>query len=105
MKQRTLGKSGLTVSAIGYGARGLSSGYGPAVNRDEGIRVLRTAVERGVTLVDTAQVYGPFTNEELVGEALAPFRGRVAIGTKFGFHLDADGKEIGLNSRPEYIRQ
>jgi len=105
MKQRTLGKSGLTVSAIGYGAMGLSSGYGPPVNRDEGIRVLRTAVERGVTLVDTAQVYGPFTNEELVGEALAPFRGRVAIATKFGFNLDADGKEVGLNSRPEYIRQ
>jgi aryl-alcohol dehydrogenase-like predicted oxidoreductase len=105
MKQRTLGKSGLQVSAIGYGAMGLSQGYGPAVDRDEGIRVLRGAVERGVTLVDTAQVYGPFTNEELVGEALAPFRGQVAIATKFGFNLDADGKEVGLNSRPEYIRQ
>jgi aryl-alcohol dehydrogenase-like predicted oxidoreductase len=105
MKQRTLGKSGLHVSAIGYGAMGLSQGYGPAVDRDEGIRVLRGAVERGVTLVDTAQVYGPFTNEELVGEALAPFRGQVAIATKFGFNLDADGKEVGLNSRPEYIRQ
>jgi aryl-alcohol dehydrogenase-like predicted oxidoreductase len=84
---------------------GLSSGYGPAVDRNEGIRVLRGAVERGVTLVDTAQVYGPFTNEELVGEALAPYRGRVAIATKFGFNLDTDGKESGLNSRPEYIRQ
>ena len=103
-QKRRLGRN-LDVSAIGYGAMGLSSGYGPAVDRGEGIRVLRGAVERGVTLVDTAQVYGPFTNEALVGEALAPFRGRVAIATKFGFHLDADGKEIGLNSRPEYIRQ
>ena len=102
--KRRLGRN-LEVSAIGYGAMGLSSGYGPPVDRDEGIRVLRGAVERGVTLVDTAQVYGPFTNEELVGEALAPFRGQVAIATKFGFNLDADGKEIGLNSRPEYIRQ
>ena len=103
-QKRRLGQN-LDVSAIGYGAMGLSSGYGPAVDRGEGIRVLRGAVERGVTLVDTAQVYGPFTNEELVGEALAPFRGRVAIATKFGFNLNADGKEVGLNSRPEYIRQ
>ncbi len=102
--KRRLGQN-LEVSAIGYGAMGLSQGYGPAVDRDEGIRVLRGAVERGVTLVDTAQVYGPFTNEELVGEALAPFRGQVAIATKFGFNLDADAKEPGLNSRPEYIRR
>jgi aryl-alcohol dehydrogenase-like predicted oxidoreductase len=103
-QKRRLGQN-LDVSAIGYGAMGLSSGYGPAVDRNEGIRVLRGAVERGVTLVDTAQVYGPFTNEDLVGEALAPFRGQVAIATKFGFNLDADGKQVGLNSRPDYIRQ
>src|SRR6185503_19714953 len=105
MQQRSLGKSSLSVSAIGYGAMGLSHGYGPAVDRAEGIRVLRSAVERGVTLFDTAQVYGPFTNEELVGEALAPFRDRVTIATKFGFDLRPDAKEGGLNSRPEYIRE
>ena len=105
MQQRTLGKSGLSVSAIGYGAMGLSHGYGPPVDRAEGIRVLRAAVERGVTLIDTAQVYGPFTNEELVGEALAPFRGRVTIATKFGFNLEADSKQRPLDSRPEYIRR
>jgi len=105
MKQRTLGKSGLSVSAIGYGAMGLSHGYGPPVDREEGIRMLRAAIERGVTLIDTAQVYGPFTNEELVGEALAPFRGQVTIATKFGFDFDADPKGRGLNSRPEYIRR
>jgi aryl-alcohol dehydrogenase-like predicted oxidoreductase len=103
-QKRRLGQN-LEVSAIGYGAMGLSHGYGPAVDREEGIRVLRAAVERGVTLFDTAQVYGPFTNEELVGEALAPFRGQVTIATKFGFNLDADGGEAGLNSRPEYIRR
>jgi len=105
MQQRTLGRSSLSVSAIGYGAMGLSHGYGPAVDRAEGIRVLRSAVERGVTLFDTAQVYGPFTNEELVGEALAPFRDRVRIATKFGFDLGPGAKEGGLNSRPEYIRE
>jgi aryl-alcohol dehydrogenase-like predicted oxidoreductase len=105
MKQRILGKSGLQVSAIGYGAMGLSYGYGPAVDRDEGIRLLRAAVERGVTLFDTAQVYGPFTNEELVGEALAPFRGQVTIATKFGFDFETEPKGRGLNSRPEYIRR
>ncbi len=105
MQQRTLGKSGLSVSAIGYGAMGLSFGYGPAVDRDEGIRLLRAAVERGVTLFDTAQVYGPFTNEELVGEALAPFRGQVTIATKFGCDFDTEPKGRTLNSRPEYIRR
>jgi aryl-alcohol dehydrogenase-like predicted oxidoreductase len=105
MQQRTLGRSGLSVSAIGYGAMGLSFGYGPAVNKEEGVRLIRAAVERGVTLFDTAQVYGPFTNEELVGEALAPFRGQVTIATKFGFNFEADSKERPLDSRPEYIRR
>jgi aryl-alcohol dehydrogenase-like predicted oxidoreductase len=105
MQQRTLGKSGLSVSAIGYGAMGLSFGYGPAVDRDAGIALLRAAVERGVTLFDTAQVYGPFANEELVGEALAPFRGQVTIATKFGFNFETDSKERPLDSRPEYIRR
>ncbi|HEU5048671.1 MAG TPA: aldo/keto reductase [Gemmatimonadales bacterium] len=105
METRTLGHRGLDVSAIGYGAMGLSHGFGPAIDRQEGIRVLRAAVERGVTLFDTAQVYGPFTNEELVGEALAPFRDQVMIATKFGFAIDSDGTQRGLNSRPEYIRQ
>jgi aryl-alcohol dehydrogenase-like predicted oxidoreductase len=105
MKQRMLGRSGLSVSAIGYGAMGLSFGYGPPVDRAEGIRLLRAAVERGVTLFDTAQVYGPFTNEALVGEALAPFRGQVTIATKFGFDFETEPKGRGLNSRPEYIRR
>jgi aryl-alcohol dehydrogenase-like predicted oxidoreductase len=105
MQKRQLGTSNLKVSAIGYGAMGLNFGYGPATDRQEGIRVIRAAVERGVTLFDTAQVYGPFTNEELVGEALAPFREQVVIATKFGFEFDGDGRQRGLNSRPEYIRQ
>ena len=105
MQKRKLGSSNLEVSAIGYGAMGLNFGYGPATDRQEGIRVIRAAVERGVTLFDTAQVYGPFTNEELVGEALAPFREQVVIATKFGFDFDPDGRQRGLNSRPEYIRQ
>ena len=105
MQKRKLGSSDLEVSAIGYGAMGLSYGYGPAADRQEGIRVSRAAVERGVTFFDTAQVYGPFTNEELVGEALATFRKQVRIATKFGFEFDHEGKQRGLNSRPEYIRQ
>jgi len=105
MRKRKLGSSNLEVSAIGYGAMGLDFGYGPATNRQEAIRVIRAAVERGVTFFDTAQVYGPFTNEELVGEALAPFRKQVVIATKFGFEFDRDGRQCGLNSRPEYIRQ
>jgi aryl-alcohol dehydrogenase-like predicted oxidoreductase len=105
MQKRKLGNSNLEVSAIGYGAMGLNFGYDPATDRQEGIRVIRAAVEGGVTLFDTAQVYGPFTNEELVGEALSPFREQVVIATKFGFDFDRDGRQRGLNSRPEYIRQ
>ena len=105
MQKRSLGNSDLEVSALGLGCMGLSYGYGPAVDKQQGISLIRTAVERGVTFFDTAQVYGPFTNEELVGEALAPFRDRVVIATKFGFEFDAEGKESGLNSRPEHIRQ
>src|SRR5687768_4070460 len=106
MRKRTLGRSNLEVSAIGYGCMGLEAVYGPATDRQEGIRILRSAVERGVTFFDTAEVYGPFTNEELVGEALAPFRDRVVIATKFGFDIAPDGQQRGgLNSRPEHIRQ
>jgi aryl-alcohol dehydrogenase-like predicted oxidoreductase len=105
MIQRTLGKSGLEVSALGFGCMGLSFGLGPAVDRKEGIALIRAAVERGVTFFDTAQVYGPFANEELVGEALAPYRDQVVIATKFGFDFDAAGKQTGLNSRPEHIRK
>jgi aryl-alcohol dehydrogenase-like predicted oxidoreductase len=105
MQNRTLGKSGLEVSAIGLGCMGMSFGYGPAKGRGEMIALLRGAVERGVTLFDTAQVYGPFTNEDLVGEALQPVRGRVVIATKFGFGYDAEGKTQGLDSRPEHIRK
>ena len=88
MQKRKLGNSDLEVSAIGLGCMGMSFGYGPPMDKQEGISLIRTAVERGVTFFDTAEVYGPFTNEELVGEALAPFRGRVVIATKFGFQLD-----------------
>jgi aryl-alcohol dehydrogenase-like predicted oxidoreductase len=105
MQKRTLGNSTLEVSALGLGCMGLSYGYGPATDRQQAIKLIRAAVERGVTFFDTAQVYGPFTNEELVGEALAPFRDQVVIATKFGFEFDSDGKEIGLNSRPEQIRR
>ncbi len=104
MKQRKLGKSNLEVSAIGLGCMGLSFGYGPAVDKEHGISLIRAAVERGVTFFDTAEVYGPYTNEELVGEALAPFRKNVAIATKFGFHIE-EGKQGGLDSRPEHIKQ
>ena len=94
MQKRKLGNSGLEVSAIGLGCMGLSFGYGPAVDKQEGIALIRAAVERGVTFFDTAEVYGPFTNEELVGEALAPFREQVVIATKFGFDLDPNtGKQ------------
>ena len=106
MQKRTLGKSGLEVSALGYGCMGLEAVYGPATDRQEGIRIIHAAVERGVTFFDTAESYGPFTNEELVGEALAPFRDRVVIATKFGFDIAPDGQRSGgLNSRPEHIRQ
>jgi aryl-alcohol dehydrogenase-like predicted oxidoreductase len=104
MQHRTLGQSDLTVSSLGLGCMGLSFALGPPPDRATAIALIRGAVERGVTLFDTAQVYGPFTNESLVGEALAPFRHQVAIATKFGFNFDADGKTAGLNSRPEYIR-
>src|SRR5688572_6241947 len=104
MQTRKLGKSSLEVSAIGLGCMGMSFGYGPAKDRAEMIALLRAAVDRGVTFFDTAQVYGPFTNEELVGEALAPMRERVVIATKFGFAFDAEGKPAGLDSRPESIR-
>lgn len=104
MQQRKLGK--LEVSAIGYGCMGLSYGYGPATGRDDGIRLIRAAAERGVTIFDTAEAYGPFTNEELVGEALAPIRSQVLIATKFGWNIDPKTGErrAGLNSRPEHIR-
>jgi aryl-alcohol dehydrogenase-like predicted oxidoreductase len=107
MQKRKLGKSDLEVSAIGLGCMGMSFGYGPAADRREMITLIRTAVERGVTFFDTAQVYGPFDNEELVGEALAPFRGQVVIATKFGFKFELEGKprNVGLSSRPEYIKQ
>src|SRR2546430_11080531 len=104
MKKRRLGKSNLEVSALGLGCMGLSFGYGPAVDKQQGISLIRAAVERGVTFFDTAEVYGPFTNEELVGEALAPFRKDVVIATKFGFHIE-NGKQTGLDSRPEHIKQ
>jgi aryl-alcohol dehydrogenase-like predicted oxidoreductase len=107
LQKRKLGKSGLEVSAVGLGCMGMSFGYGPAKDKQEMIQVIRAAVERGVTFFDTAQVYGPFVNEELVGEALAPFRGRVVIATKFGFKFELDGtpRSVGLDSRPEYIKQ
>jgi aryl-alcohol dehydrogenase-like predicted oxidoreductase len=106
MQKRKLGNSGLEVSAIGLGCMGLSFGFGPAVDKQAGISLIRSAVERGVTFFDTAEVYGPYANEELVGEALAPFRGQVVIATKFGFDLDPKtGQQRGLNSRPEHIKQ
>src|SRR5438105_10993099 len=104
MQKRKLGKSGLQVSALGFGCMGLSFGYGPAIEKSEGIKVIRAAVDLGVTFFDTAEVYGPFTNEELVGEALAPARDRVVIATKFGWKIE-NGKQAGLDSRPEHIRE
>jgi aryl-alcohol dehydrogenase-like predicted oxidoreductase len=105
MKKRILGNNKLEVSAIGFGCMGLSHGYGPATDKKDGITLIRAAVERGVTFFDTAEVYGPFTNEELVGEALAPLRDQVVIATKFGFTFGDDGKQQSLNSRPEHIKQ
>lgn len=106
MQKRTLGRSNLEVSALGLGCMGMSFGYGPPKDKQEMIGVLRMAVERGVTFFDTAEAYGPLTNEELVGEALAPFRANVVIATKFGFHFDREtGKIAGLDSRPEHIRE
>src|SRR5882724_6634282 len=106
MQKRKLGTSNLEVSALGLGCMGLSFGYGPAVARQEGIALIRAAVDRGITFFDTAEVYGPFTNEQLVGEALAHVRGQVVIATKFGFKIDPNtGKSVGLDSRPEHIKE
>jgi len=106
MQKRKLGKSNLEVSAIGLGCMGMSFGYGPPAEKNEMISLIRSAAEQGVTFFDTAEVYGPFTNEELVGEALAPFRGQVVIATKFGFKVDPDGgPNRGLDSRPEHIKE
>jgi aryl-alcohol dehydrogenase-like predicted oxidoreductase len=105
MQERKLGKSDLGVSAIGLGCMGMSYGYGPAHDKQEMISLIRAAVGRGVTFFDTAEAYGPFTNEELVGEALAPMRERVVIATKFGFKFGPKGEQIGLDSRPEHIKQ
>src|SRR5207237_9815127 len=107
MKKRKLGKSGLEVSAVGLGCMGMSYSYGPPPDKQEMIKLIRTAVERGVTFFDTAEVYGPLVNEELVGEALAPFRGQVVIATKFGWAPARDGEArwSGLNSRPEHLKE
>jgi aryl-alcohol dehydrogenase-like predicted oxidoreductase len=103
MQTRTLGKSGVEVSALGFGCMGISFGYGPAASREEGLAIIRAAVDGGVTFFDTAEV-GPFTNEELVGEALGPVRDRVVVATKFGFKFEG-GKQAGLDSRPAHIRE
>src|SRR5215831_7702758 len=104
MQNRKLGNGDLEVSAIGLGCMGMSFGFGPPMDKREAISLIRAAVERGVTFFDTAEVYGAFTNEELVGEALEPFRGRVVIGTKFGWKIDPDTrKAVGLDSRPQHI--
>jgi aryl-alcohol dehydrogenase-like predicted oxidoreductase len=106
MHTRTLGTSGLAVSAIGLGCMGISSGYGPAVDKQQGIALIRVAVERGVTFFDTAEMYGPFANEDLVGEALAPVRDKVVIATKFGFDIDPETRaQRGLDSRPKHVKQ
>ncbi|HXW16706.1 MAG TPA: aldo/keto reductase [Candidatus Acidoferrales bacterium] len=104
MQKRKLGKTNLEVSAIGLGCMGISFAYGPAMDKQQGISLIRAAVERGITFFDTAEAYGPFTNEELVGEALAPFRKDVVIATKFGFRIE-NGKQAGLDSRPEHIKE
>ena len=103
MQTRTLGRDGLTVSALGFGCMGISQSYGRPLSREDGIAIIRTAVDAGVTFFDTAEVYGPYTNEDLVGEALEPVRDQVAIATKFGFNIK-DGRMAGLNSRPAHIR-
>src|SRR6187401_198664 len=105
MQKRKLGKSDLQVSALGLGCMGMSFSYGPPKDKQEMTALLRAAVERGITLFDTAEVYGPFINEELVGEGLAPFKGRVVIATKFGFRIGAAGQQSGVDSRPEHIRE
>ena len=105
MQKRKLGNSNLEVSALGLGCMGMSYGYGPAADKQEMISLIRSAVERGVTFFDTAEAYGPFTNEELVGEALAPVRDRVVIATKFGFKFGSNGGQTGMDSRPQHIRE
>src|ERR671932_1097563 len=105
MQKRKLGNSGLEVSALGLGCMGMSFGLGQPIDPKDGIVLIRSAVERGVTFFDTAEVYGPFTNEELVGEALSPVREQVVIATKFGFDLGPNGEQRGLNSRPEHFKQ
>ena len=105
MEKRKLGRSGLEVSALGLGCMGMSFGYGPPADRQQMIALIRAAVERGVIFFDTAEAYGPYINEDLVGEALAPFRSQVVIATKFGFAFDTSGKQTGLDSRPEHIKQ
>src|SRR5436309_15054456 len=105
MRNRKLGNRGPEVSALGYGCMGLDANYGPPTARADGIRIIRAAVERGVTLFDTAEAYGPFANEELVGQALTAFRGQVVIATKFGFGINPDGSRYGLDSRPAHIRE
>ena len=105
MEKRKLGKSGLEVSELGLGCMGMSSGFGPPMEKKDGIALIRAAVERGVTFFDTAEIYGAYTNEELVGEALAPVREKVKIATKFGFKIDTAGKQAGLDSRPAHIKE
>ena len=105
MQKRTLGNSNLEVSAIGLGCMGMSYGYGPAADEQKIIALIRLAVERGITFFDTAEAYGPFVNEELVGEALAPFRGEVLIATKFGFQFGPNGEQVGMDSRPGHIKE
>jgi len=105
MQKRTLGKSNLEVSSLGLGCMGLSYGYGPATDKEEAIKLIRAAFERGVTFFDTAEAYGPFTNEEVVGEAVAPFRDEVVIATKFGFRFGEGGKQVGTDSRPEHVKE
>src|SRR5579864_7123319 len=105
MQKRKLGRSGLEVSALGLGCMGMSYGYGPAADTKEMISLIRKAVERGVTFFDTAEAYGPFTNEELVGEALAPVRDHVVVATKFGFRFSSGGGQSGMDSRPAHIRE
>src|SRR5438552_2651259 len=107
MDKRKLGNSNLEVSALGLGCMGMSFGYGPPMEKREAIELIRAAVKRGITFFDTAEVYGPFTNEELLGEALAPFRGQVVIATKFGFRPDPNGgpRWTGLDSRPEHVKE
>src|SRR6185369_13882526 len=105
MEKRILGRSGLEVSALGLGCMGMSYGYGPAADKGQMISLIRAAVEKGVTFFDTAEAYGPYVNEELVGEALAPFRRQVVIATKFGFKFDPDGKQIGVDSRPAHVKE